>query len=216
MSTAAAEIVVPPCPVQLDEKGEPFIPLPSFPGLRLTLWTAADADDMFTLYNNPAMEQWLYHREFPVSREYVEKSLIFPPERAAYLSLLTSSYPNAPPPIQIPFPFDALREVATGRVIGSLHCRLSTLHGEGEWELSYEMLTEWAGKGIGSEMIAKGLEFLRWAGVKKVLAFCQVINMPSRSVLARNGFKLYHEENTQWPASKGGGIRETLGFRIDW
>lgn len=41
---------------------------------------------------------------------------------------------------------------------------------EGIWELAYDLLPAWWGKGVGTGMINAGLGYLKWMGAKKVKA----------------------------------------------
>lgn len=41
---------------------------------------------------------------------------------------------------------------------------------EGTWELAYDLLPAWWGKGVGTGMINAGLGYLEWIGAKKVVA----------------------------------------------
>ncbi|KAK8844818.1 hypothetical protein IAR55_006668 [Kwoniella newhampshirensis] len=207
-----------PCPVQVDDDGKAYIPLPGLPDFRLTPWKADDADDILRLFNYPEIGKWSCRRPYPYAES--DLSFMYAPlaDRDALLNLLVSALPD-PLPLETFdgtrfFLFGALRQVSTGRVVGDMHVgpsdRTESQSEEGgvqNWEMAYNVVPDQAGKGLGSTMINVTLDYLRWLGVNKVVAFCETVNLASGGVLRKTGFTQVKVVDIAWPEEKGGGTK---------
>lgn len=100
------------------------------------------------------------------------------PRFSAYAaSTLLPSLPSPPSP-PLPhaenfFPFCVLRTASNGKMIGIVFLSPADEDkggDEGIWELAYDLLPAWWGKGVGSGMINAGLEYMKWIGGKKIIA----------------------------------------------
>nr|ODN85747.1 hypothetical protein L203_04621 [Cryptococcus depauperatus CBS 7841] len=207
-----------PAPVRIDGT-ESYIPLLNFPEIRLTPWKEDDVDDMVKLYNTPAIGKWACRRPYPYKKEHTDFIISTLPSLDASIDIIKSSLPHPPSsPSQMQsircFPFSALRVISTGKVIGSVIVGPGEKE-EGVWEIGYDLLPSYWGKGIGKCMILSTLEFLRWLGIKRVVAFYQPENIASGAVLSRLGFTKYVEKELEWPEEKGGDKRLVYGMTID-
>lgn len=122
------------------------------------------------------MHKWSKSHRYKASDAGVFMSPI--PRFSAYLtSTLLPSLPSPPSP-PLPhaenfFPFCVLRTASNGKMIGILFLSPADEDkggDEGIWELAYDLLPAWWGKGVGSGMINAGLEYMKWIGGKKIIA----------------------------------------------
>jgi RimJ/RimL family protein N-acetyltransferase len=115
---------------------------------------------------------WFYHRAFPYAASdfQLELAKAAPEQEEASAAIKDSRTPAT-------FPFKAIREVSTGRLIGEVGIFPSHEHPPSEevWELSYILHPEHQGRGIARAAVRESVE---WAGavlgVKKLEAVsCQ-------------------------------------------
>ncbi|WRT63148.1 uncharacterized protein IL334_000051 [Kwoniella shivajii] len=203
------------CPIKYSEEDGLYIPLPSFPEYRLTPWKEEDVEHMIELYSQPNVGKWSHSRPFPYTREYASTILPEFEKHKKYLSLLKASLPNPPNLADYPSgkagPLGALREVSTGKVIGGMNVKLS-IFSPGDWDMSYNLHDGFAGKGIGTEMIKRGVDLARWLGINRIIAFTEQGNYGSNAVLRKSGFNLHSEHMVDWPEAKGGGKRAAYAW----
>ncbi|WVQ75317.1 hypothetical protein IAR50_004933 [Cryptococcus sp. DSM 104548] len=128
------------------------------------------------------------------------------------------------------FIFKALREMSTRRVVGIVIVRPSDrtlpipatitecgeeVEGREEWEIAYDLLPEFWGKGLGTKMVQGALEYTKWAGVKRVCALFEPENTASGRLLTKAGFVKHGERQIEWPEEKGGGTRLCYEYKVD-
>ncbi|WVQ75318.1 hypothetical protein IAR50_004934 [Cryptococcus sp. DSM 104548] len=222
----------PSCLIQVDPtSGQAHIPLKDTQGFSLTPLGEEDLDDVINLYNRPETGQWACRRPYPYTEAHTAY-FDFPAIAAALTSILSLlSLPSSNQDAQrgrASFVFNALRETSTGRVVGLVFTGPSdrtapdnaTDNGEvrgrgAEWEIAYDLLPEFWGKGLGKGMVQGALAYAKWAGVKRVCAFYQPENTASASLLAKVGFVKYGERQVEWPEEKGGGTRLCYECNVD-
>ncbi|KAL0250169.1 hypothetical protein I308_103477 [Cryptococcus tetragattii IND107] len=208
------------CPILIDTSGEPYLPIPSHPELKLTMRKESDIDDLLVLFNTPEIGKWFWRRPFPYKASDAGVFMSPIPRFSAYVaSTLLPSLPSPPSP-PLPhaenfFPFCVLRTASNGKMIGIVFLSPADEDkggDEGIWELAYDLLPAWWGKGVGSGMINAGLEYMKWIGGKKIIAFHEPENAASGAVLYKTGFTRVGDKKLVWPEEKGGGERVVYGW----
>ncbi|OWZ77739.1 hypothetical protein C366_03334 [Cryptococcus neoformans Tu401-1] len=220
MTSPTLAPTTPSCPIIIDTSGEPYIPIPSHPELKLTMRKESDIDDLLVLFNTPEIGKWFWRRPFPYKLSDADFFMSPIPRFSTYLSTtLIPSLPFPPSP-SLPhaenfFPFPVLRTASDGKMIGIVFLSPASEDEEGEegiWELAYDLLPAWWGKGVGTGMINAGLGYLKWIGAKKVKAFHEPENAASGAVLCKTGFTRVEDKKLIWPEEKGGGERVVYGW----
>ncbi|TYJ55153.1 hypothetical protein B9479_004191 [Cryptococcus floricola] len=213
-----------PCPIQLDPtSGIAYIPLKGAgaEGFRLTSAGEGDLDDLVDLYNWPELGKWACRRPYPYTKAHTD-FYNFPANASILTSILsTISLPSTNDDAhkaRASFVLNALREEATGKVVGMVFIGPSdrTLPGSGGfWEVGYDLSPEYWGRGLGRRMVQGALGYAKWAGVTQVCAFHQPENTASAALLAKIGFTKHAERLVEWPEEKGGGSRVCWECRIE-
>ncbi|KAL7418620.1 hypothetical protein Q5752_007078 [Cryptotrichosporon argae] len=232
-----------------DDRGEPYIQLPSFPYLRLTPFREGIEDELVDLFNVPMIAHRLFVTPTPYTRAHAAENVTktLPTHRALcaevapHLSPLHSADPkpdtdpttappltsSAPAPTPIAgMPFKSIRSLALGRIVGDIHLHVDTPPGTSEdeqlarpadeqvWAVGYVLDPAMQGKGVMAEVLGCILEawVKPWMRVGALCATAETNNPASLGVLKRNGFDLHTTQPCEWPADKGGGVRETSTF----
>ncbi|WWC90280.1 uncharacterized protein L201_005213 [Kwoniella dendrophila CBS 6074] len=214
------------CPIKVPDDGQPYIPLPNHPELRLTTWKENDIDGIIELFNLPNIGKWGHGRPYPFTREDALKDFPNIELHQKYLKILIKDLPNSSPNKLIDYPSSKLGPLSALKVkenkngseklIGTLNLKQSTRSTNGkDWELSYYVHDNYTKQGIATDMVQKGLEFLRWLGVEKIIAFSETTNQASISVLKKSGFKIVKEGLVDWPEHRGGGTRSHYRWEQD-
>ncbi|WWC90282.1 uncharacterized protein L201_005215 [Kwoniella dendrophila CBS 6074] len=202
-------------PVQQGPEG-PFLQLRNF-DYRLTTWKEEDVDDAVELFDHPNVGKWACLRPFPYTPSHFDFISALIPQ---HLSIAQSFLSDNPPRLILEelakcpmYPLSALRQSKTGKVVGS--CNIGPSQKEiGSWEIAYDLHPDLQGKGIAKEMVKTLLEFSKWIGIEKVVAFCEPFNIPSSNLLKKLGFTYIGEKTLKYPEEKGGDERVIHGYSI--
>ncbi|WVQ94389.1 hypothetical protein IAU59_001468 [Kwoniella sp. CBS 9459] len=202
-------------PVKWSEKG-PYIPLANNPDFRLTTMRENDLEDIIAIFNHPDVGKWACMRPYPYEATHFDFFLPHLSQLESVAKSLASALPNHLPPLSavtaLPvFPLTALRHTATGRLVGVVNVGPS-MREEGALEIAYDVRPGYQGRGLAKGMVEAVISVLSWLGAKRVVAFCEAVNIPSAGLLAKTGFVKYTEKMHTWPAEKGGGDRLLYGF----
>ncbi|ODO00605.1 hypothetical protein L198_02925 [Cryptococcus wingfieldii CBS 7118] len=213
----------PSCPIVVDQDGEAYLPIAGHPNLRLTLRKESDTEAIMEIANTPEISQWYRFRAVPFLLSDAQKENAEIPLASAYLQKITSSLPNRPEgapdgALPIRMPFNILRDVSTGKAMGSFRFGGPGMDfgpgRENAWEASYEIGPTLWGKGVGTRVVGAALDYARWIGVKLVIGVVQKVNLGSSGVLRKNGFTQFLEFQDEWPAERGGGIKTVCAYEV--
>ncbi|WVQ82836.1 hypothetical protein IAT38_004969 [Cryptococcus sp. DSM 104549] len=203
-----------PSPVVIDSD-EAYIPLTGNPHLRLTPWRESDLDDAMILFNSPEVGKWARSRPYPFTPADAQTTIFsLLPATYSYLTTLRALYPSPPPfPTERIFPFGALRDMQTGHLVGRALVAQSKQI-EGAWEVAYDLLPAYWGKGVGTGMLRAMLTYAKWLGVNRMIAHCEAPNLASGAILRKSGFIKIEEMEVDWPEDKGGGKRQAHRYQM--
>lgn len=102
---------------------------------------------------------------------------------------------------------------ATGETVGKVGYWDSTHDGEGLYEIGWQVLPAFQGRGIASAAVAQAIAMARSDGKYQFLhAFPSVDNLPSNAVCRKSGFTLIEECDFEYP--KGRFMRSN-NWRLD-
>ncbi|WVQ64237.1 uncharacterized protein L199_002399 [Kwoniella botswanensis] len=206
-------------PIKISDTGESYIPLkvPSRLGvneegdLRLTPWKEDDLDDLIELFNLPNIENWGRGRPSPFTRSDAEDLI---PEIQSHLSFNLSPSLSTYPKTRVRLsPLGAVR-TEQGKVIGTMGVK-PPLKPESEWEVTYNVHDDYAGRGIGNAMVGVAVDLARWLGIERLIAHTERGNLASNHILRKNGFVIQAEIMVEWPEHRGGGQKEAYEWVID-
>ncbi|WRT63147.1 uncharacterized protein IL334_000050 [Kwoniella shivajii] len=199
------------CPVTFSDQEGLFIPLTTIHDVIITPWREDDIDDMVDLYNHPSVARYAVTRPIPYTYKDASFLSIEIANTRSFLDELPNRLPTPPSKTSYPHgeisPFGAVRIRDTQKLIGSLHVRPSG-YSPGNWEISYYLNPNYTRRGIGSEMIRKGVQLAKWLGVERIVAFTAAENIPSNVVLKKTGFTIYSDHIIDWPEFLGGGKKD--------
>ncbi|OCF34559.1 hypothetical protein I316_03600 [Kwoniella heveanensis BCC8398] len=198
---------------------EPYLPLANNTDFRLTTIKESDLEDTIALFNHPDVGKWACMRPYPYQAAHFD---FFRPHLSTLeftaQSLASATHDDKNPPFPLSaltsvpvFPLSALRHTSTGKLVGVVNVGPS-MREEGALEIAYDVRPDYQGRGLAKGMVEAVLRLLAWLGVERVVAFCEVTNIPSSRLLTKAGFTQFTEKLQAWPAEKGGGERLTIGF----
>ncbi|OCF60223.1 hypothetical protein L486_02903 [Kwoniella mangroviensis CBS 10435] len=75
---------------------------------------------------------------------------------------------------------------------------------ESEWQVTYNVHDDYAGRGIGNAMVGVAINLARWLGIKTLTAHTEKGNFASNHILRKNGFVIQSEIMIEWPEHRGG------------
>ncbi|WWC90283.1 uncharacterized protein L201_005216 [Kwoniella dendrophila CBS 6074] len=185
---------------------------------RLTLWKDDDVQEAIDLWNHPEVGRWACFRSYPYTTQaYKWISNIIPSQLNSAETFLSNNPEEVLENLKKCdlFPLSALRDKNTGKVIGFCNIGYKAPEDDkpqGTWEIAYDIHPNLQGKGIGRKLIIALLDFARYAGIKEIIAYVEVLNIPSTTFLQKLGFVYFEEKTQKWPDNKGGGERIIRGY----
>ncbi|WRT63150.1 uncharacterized protein IL334_000053 [Kwoniella shivajii] len=197
-------------PVQRGPDG-PYIQIPG-QDLRLTNWKESDMEAAVELNNHPDIGKWACFRPYPYKPEDYDYrlNLISAHNSSAELFLSDTAPPLSALEKESELPLSAVRNSA-GRLVGS--CSIGPSQKEqGSWELAYDLHPSLQGKGAGKAMVAALLDLAKWLRIKRVVAFCEPVNLASAGLLKKSGFTYVGEKLQKFPEEKGGMEKVIHGY----
>ncbi|KAL1407229.1 hypothetical protein Q8F55_006646 [Vanrija albida] len=194
-------------PLQWDDAtGEPYLAVPSHPGIRIT--PLRDGEDevaaLVRVNNAPSVGRWFFSRPYPYSagdaRGHLAAAL--PSQTRAIAQLASGDAGAAALPA-----LTAVRD-AQGGYIGDVGLYPADGGTPAPYGLLYALDPGHHARGLGTAVVQTYLAWLDALGLGHVEAVIQTDNVPSSKLVARLGFALLETKGSRWPEAKGGDVRE--------
>ncbi|KAK8844520.1 hypothetical protein IAR55_006366 [Kwoniella newhampshirensis] len=202
---------------------EPYIVLPGKPDFRLTPLRSSDVQDWWELFNSPAISANSIRNPKPFPKELAAKQV---DTRSAAARPFVDRL-RAGAKVLNGSPFDAIREHASGKLIGDIHIYLSDnkvppieprsdLDWVNEtWDIGYNMSPAYEGKGLMKAATRALLDgyLMPYMKLRQISAGSRDTNSASHAVLRRSGFVEVYRYSRTLPPELGGSTVKAVKFK---